>query len=62
MKENLNINKYINNLNLKKIFKKLYPICRSITGEGFEKSLDILSSASKLNKKKELFSFSLKLT
>tara|TARA_B100000795_G_scaffold258415_1_gene232470 strand:+ start:761 stop:2083 length:1323 start_codon:yes stop_codon:yes gene_type:complete len=52
MKENLNINKYINNLNLKKIFKKLYPICRSITGEGFEKSLDILSSASKLNKKK----------
>ena len=52
MKKNLDINKYINNLNLKKIFKKLYPIHRSIMGEGFEKSLDILSTVSKLNKTK----------
>ena len=52
MKENINLNKFIKDLNLKKIFKELYPICRSITGKGFEQSLDILNSVSKLNKKK----------
>ena len=52
MIENINVDKFIKNLNLQKIFKKLFPICRSITGKGFEESLDILSSVSKLNKKK----------
>lgn len=52
MNENINLNQFIKNLNLKKIFKELYPICRSITGKGFEQSLDILNSVSKLNKKK----------
>ncbi len=52
MKENIDIEKFIKKINIEKIFKKLFPICRSITGKGFEESLDILSSVSKLNKVK----------
>ncbi len=52
MIQDINLDQIIKNLKLKKIFKKLYPICRSITGQGFEESLDILNSVSSLNKKK----------
>jgi aminopeptidase-like protein len=34
---------YFNKNKLSYIFDKLYPICRSITGEGFKKSLNILA-------------------
>ena len=33
------IKKYVTKKELKSYFKKLYPICRSITGDGFRKSL-----------------------
>ena len=55
MNENINLNQFIKNLNLKKIFKELYPICRSITGKGFEQSLDILNSVSKNAKWQRVF-------
>tara|TARA_B110000977_G_scaffold191751_2_gene264314 strand:+ start:2394 stop:3707 length:1314 start_codon:yes stop_codon:yes gene_type:complete len=41
---------YFNKNKLSYIFDKLYPICRSITGEGFKKSLDILSKEIPLQK------------
>jgi aminopeptidase-like protein len=36
------IKKYVTKKELKSYFKKLYPICRSITGDGFRKSLGII--------------------
>lgn len=42
MKNNTYINKYLNKQKLKKYFKKLYPIPRSILGEGYRKSLSII--------------------
>ncbi len=50
MNDKIDIEKFIKKINLEKVFKKLFPICRSITGKGFEESLDILSTVSKLNK------------
>ena len=36
------IEKYVNKKELQSYFKKLFPICRSITGDGFKKSLEII--------------------
>ena len=36
------INKHVNNNELNQLFQKLYPICRSISGKGFDESLKIL--------------------
>jgi len=36
------IKKYVNKKELQSYFKKLFPICRSITGVGFKKSLEII--------------------
>ena len=38
----MDIHKFISKKELKGCFKRLFPICRSITGEGFIKSLKIL--------------------
>ena len=45
---NVNLKKYVNEKKLKSLFKKLYPRCRSITGEGFRKSLRHLDEVEKL--------------
>ena len=47
--ENLDVSKYINKDKLKFYFKKLYPLCRSITGKGFFDSLKILDQIEKIN-------------
>ena len=36
------IEKYVNKKELQSYFKKLFPICRSITGNGFKESLRII--------------------
>lgn len=46
---NLNISKFVDEKKLKFFFNKLYPICRSITGKGFVKSLKILNEIEKIN-------------
>ena len=38
----------MNKIDINKIFDELFPICRSITGRGYEKSLKILSKYMKL--------------
>ena len=43
------IRKHVNNTELKQLFQKLYPICRSISGKGFDDSLKILGKIVKLN-------------
>ena len=45
----INISKFVNEKKLKFFFNKLYPICRSITGKGFVKSLQILNEIEKIN-------------
>ena len=52
MKNNIKISDYINHKDLKSFFKRLFPIPRSILGEGFRKSLDILGEIVDLNIKK----------
>lgn len=52
MNKNFNIDTYLKNLELRKIFDKLYRINRSIMGKGFEESLNIINHYSKLNKTK----------
>lgn len=42
------IKKHVNNNELKQLFQKLYPICRSISGRGFDDSLKILGKIVKL--------------
>lgn len=46
--KNLNLKEYVKEKDLKLLFNKLYPICRSITGEGFIKSLKYLSEIQNL--------------
>ena len=52
MKNDIQISNYINSQDLKSYFKRFFPIPRSILGEGFRKSLDILGEIVDLNKKK----------
>ena len=52
MKKNIDISNYINLKDLKSYFKRLFPIPRSILGEGFRNSLAILGEIVDLNKKK----------
>tara|TARA_B100000795_G_scaffold65500_1_gene44546 strand:- start:7910 stop:9241 length:1332 start_codon:yes stop_codon:yes gene_type:complete len=52
MKNNIKISDYINHKDLKNYFERLFPIPRSILGDGFRKSLDILGEIVDLNKKK----------
>ncbi len=49
MNEFTEIEKYVNKKELQKIFRKLFPICRSITGNGFKKSLNIIGEIVDLN-------------
>ena len=42
MKTDKIISKFVNIKELKQLFQKLYPICRSISGKGFDESLNIL--------------------
>ena len=52
MIENLDFKNFVDEKKLLLNFKKLYPICRSITGKGFTDSLNILNNIVKLNIKK----------
>ena len=52
MKPNININEFVNEKFLKKYFNRLYKICRSILGEGFRESLEIIGEIVDLKKKK----------
>ena len=47
-----NLKKYLDKDKLKKYFDKLYPIPRSILGEGFRKSLEVIGELVKLDIKK----------
>ena len=49
---NININEFVNEKFLKKYFKRLYKICRSILGDGFRESLEIIGEIVDLKKKK----------
>ena len=49
MKKNLNIREYVNEKELENLFDELFPIPRSITGDGFKKSLQILGKIVDLN-------------
>ena len=49
---NININEFANEKFLKKYFKRLYKICRSILGDGFRESLEIIGEIVDLKKKK----------
>ncbi len=50
MKNNNSLDNYIYNKKLLKIyFNKLFPICRSILGNGFRKSLDLIGEIVDLN-------------
>ena len=44
MKKYIQVEKFINEKNLKKYFDRLYPICRSILGKGFRDSLEIIQT------------------
>ena len=45
-----NIDEFVKENELKKYFSRLYPICRSILGKGFRRSLDIIGEIVDLNK------------
>jgi len=52
MLKNININSFVKEKELSILFKKLYPICSSITGKGFNDRLKIINNLVKLNIKK----------
>ena len=52
MKEKINLESFVNIIYLKKFFDKLYRIHRSILGEGFRKSLNIIGEIADLKIKK----------
>lgn len=49
MKEKINLKDFVNKKELENVFDKLFPIPRSITGDGFKKSLKILGKIVDLN-------------
>ncbi len=49
MKKNIDIKKFVKERDLEKIFDKLFPIPRSITGKGYRKSLEIIGKIVDLN-------------
>ena len=49
MNYNININNFVSKNELKLYFKKLFPICRSIMGNGFRDSLNIIGEIVDLN-------------
>ena len=52
MKQSINFNEYVNEKILEKYFDRLFKICRSILGDGFRKSLNIIGEIADLDKKK----------
>ena len=52
MLKNINIHSFVKEKEMSILFKKLYPICSSITGKGFTDRLKIINSIVKLNIKK----------
>ena len=49
MKEKINLKDFVNKKELENLFDELFPIPRSITGDGFKKSLKILGKIVDLN-------------
>ena len=49
MKEKINLKDFVNKKELENVFDELFPIPRSITGDGFKKSLKILGKIVDLN-------------